>query len=266
MAQISLSEFSFGFAFLYERTQDEQGNLVSFPVLPNLRQEAGLGWDVKLPLVGRDVYYQFKLSEYMRRANAHERVNEPNLDGPYFRFSLHSQNYHQQHRLLRQLAMEGKEVFYVAPEVTKLDDFTTAFLNRGVQAVSRLIPLADCDDIDDGDDERHRVLYQEGLDGFVMMSSPRRGKAIFGRDLWNHLAQTKDTWAEIDLGFSQRLLHQVYSCAERTHPTTPIYVQEPQVAPSDARGGGILDDLVKVSRLLHRLGGIQIVIVGSPQQ
>lgn len=167
MGHIGLSEFSFGFAFLYERTQDEQANLVSFPVLPNLQQEAGLGWDARLPLVGKDVYYQFKLSEYMRRANAHERVNEPYLDGPYFRFSLHSHNFHQQHRLLRQLALNGKEVFYVAPEVTNLDDFTTAFQNHGVQAVSRLIPLGDCDDIGDDDDERHRVLYEEGSPEFV---------------------------------------------------------------------------------------------------
>ena len=118
----------------------------------------------------------------------------------------------------------------------------------------------------DDDEEQHRVLYQEGAAEFVMMSSPRRGKAVFGRDLWSQLARTKNSWMPIDRGFSQRILHEVYGCAERSAPTSPIYVKEPPEHLPGPQGDEVHDDLVTASRLLHRLGGIQLVIIGSLQQ
>jgi hypothetical protein len=40
---------------------------------------------------------------------------------------------------------------YVVPEFNTVDDFNAAFLARQITARSRLIPVLDCDDIDDGD-------------------------------------------------------------------------------------------------------------------
>jgi len=65
MAEIGISEFTFGYAFLFEQTQANWGGLKAAPVLPSLQQEEQEGWDARLPLNGTDSYYQFKLSDYL---------------------------------------------------------------------------------------------------------------------------------------------------------------------------------------------------------
>ena len=61
MATIGISEFTFGYAFLYEQTRKNWANLKAAPVLPSLQKEKDEGWDAHLPLQGVDFYYQFKL-------------------------------------------------------------------------------------------------------------------------------------------------------------------------------------------------------------
>jgi hypothetical protein len=88
MAPLGISEFTFGYAFLYEQTHANWGKLKAVPVLPSLQQEKAAGWDAHLPLVGTDYYYQFKLSEYPRRSNA-KYISDKTYSGPYYRLSLH---------------------------------------------------------------------------------------------------------------------------------------------------------------------------------
>src|SRR5262249_57938047 len=67
MGATGISEFTFGYAFLYEQTQRNWTNLKAVPILPSLQQEANLGWDAHLPTQAADFYYQFKLSDYLER-------------------------------------------------------------------------------------------------------------------------------------------------------------------------------------------------------
>src|SRR4051794_17890584 len=100
MAEIGLSEFTFGYAFLYEQTQANRNDLKAVPVLPSLRQEEKQGWDAKLPLYGTDFYYQFKLSDYLSRGNA-TYIRDRTYNSPYYRVWLHRRNNNQQHQRLR---------------------------------------------------------------------------------------------------------------------------------------------------------------------
>lgn len=70
MGITGISEFSFGFAFLFEQTNRNWANLTAAPILPSLQQEADTGWDARLPLNATDFYYQFKLSDYLWNGNA----------------------------------------------------------------------------------------------------------------------------------------------------------------------------------------------------
>ena len=70
MATIGISEFAFGYAFLYEQTRNNWGNLQAAPILPSLQKEKDEGWDARLPLTGTDFFYQFKLSDHLSRGNA----------------------------------------------------------------------------------------------------------------------------------------------------------------------------------------------------
>ena len=82
MIAVGISEFTFGYAFLYEQTVNNWDELKAAPILPSLYDESKGGWDAHLPLKGTDYYYQFKLTEYLFRRNAlyirrallHERI------------------------------------------------------------------------------------------------------------------------------------------------------------------------------------------------
>ena len=53
MVAIGISEFTFGFAFLYESTMANWNDLVAAPVLPSLQQEQNEGWDASSRCGGR---------------------------------------------------------------------------------------------------------------------------------------------------------------------------------------------------------------------
>ena len=82
MATIGISEFAFGYAFLYEQTRNNWGNLQAAPVLPSLQKEKDEGWDAHLPLTGIDFFYQFKLSDHLSRGNA-SYIADGTYNAPY---------------------------------------------------------------------------------------------------------------------------------------------------------------------------------------
>ena len=126
MVAIGISEFTFGYAFLFEQTQRNWANLKAAPILPSLYQDANLGWDAHLPLRGTDFYYQFKMSEYLFRGNA-SYLRDGTFNKPYYRFTFHSRDNYRQHRRLRELAASNANTYYVAPEFNDLPTFNAIF-------------------------------------------------------------------------------------------------------------------------------------------
>ena len=88
MASIGISEFTYGYAFLYEQTHANWGNLKAAPILPSLQQEPEQGWDAHLPTHATDFYYQFKLTDCLSRRNA-SFTADGTYGGPYYRIALH---------------------------------------------------------------------------------------------------------------------------------------------------------------------------------
>src|SRR5690606_37209162 len=154
MASTGISEFTFGYAFLYEQTQRHWANLKAVPVLPSLREEAELGWDARLPTSAVDYYYQFKLSDYLTRRNA-SFISDGTYSRPYYRISLHKRNRNRQHARLRRLCATHPNTYYVAPEFSTSTDFESAYFSSSITDHSRLIPLAHCDDLPDS--EQHHI-------------------------------------------------------------------------------------------------------------
>ena len=163
LASTGISEFTFGFAFLHEQVQHQDGNFRAMPVLPSLQDENELGWDAHLPLNGTDYYYQFKLSEYLSRRNA-KYIVDGTFSGPYYRIWLHRHDGNKQHRLLRTLSQQCPNTYYVAPELNTRSAFDTHFLTGQITEHSRLIPLTECRDINDA--LQHCICYQNGTDEF----------------------------------------------------------------------------------------------------
>ena len=87
---------------------------------------------MKLKKGGIPLFIQFKLSHYLKNANAKERKSG-HFSSPYYRMHLRPINHSKQHELLLDLERSGNEVYYSAPafhEPIELDD---AYLKKEVK-------------------------------------------------------------------------------------------------------------------------------------
>ena len=265
MAQIGISEFTFGYAFLYEQTQANWGNLKAAPVLPSLQQEEQEGWDARLPLSGVDFYYQFKLSDYLSRGNA-KYIRDETYNGPYYRIWLHQHNANQQHRRLRQHCVANPNTYYAAPQFNSIDEFNSRFLARQITADSRIIPLSQCDDVDDS--ERHCITFQPGDSAWIFHSEPtKREKSYTGRELGALYRQSSRQWQPIDVSFAERLLEKIREMAKLV-----IAEEEPERAElvrpllDEAQAGHDRRDLLlRTADILSATLGLTLVLVGTAE-
>lgn len=201
MGATGISEFTFGFAFLFEQTRRHWRGLRAAPVLPSLRREAAEGWDARLPARGIDYYYQFKLSDYLWARNS-KYIRDGIYPGPYYRIALHKKNSNEQHRRLRDKARSDRHTYYVAPEFTSLTTFSRSFLARDITEHSRLIPVVDCDDIHDGD--QHYITYEEGLPAWNQHSEPKsHSRSTSGKDIEQLYRRSRAEWIPITEDFAE---------------------------------------------------------------
>jgi hypothetical protein len=219
MAEIGISEFTFGYAFLFEQTQAQWANLRAAPILPSLQQEELQGWDARLPLNGIDFYYQFKLSDYLSRGNA-RYIRDGTYNGPYYRLWLHRRNNNQQHRRLRQHSIANANTYYAAPEFNSIEEFNARFLARQITANSRIIPLSMCDDIANG--EQHCITFQRANAGWIFHSEPtRHDKSYTGQELGALYRESFRQWRRIDVHFTEQLLEKTQEVARRPATAGP---------------------------------------------
>ena len=209
MADLGISEFTFGYAFISEQIRKRWGNVVSVPIFPSLIKERGLGYDVELPLKGKTCYYQFKTSELLKSANS-KFIRDGTYTGEYYRIKLHKMFNNNQHRMLWKLSQKEKNTYYVAPECSNLKVFNDAFLNGKVTDYSRLIPLKNCNNYADSDSNQHYITYQEGNPAFYQHSEVSEKKeSILGKnigDLYNDMVKDFKT---IDSQLSDEILSNV---------------------------------------------------------
>jgi len=263
MAEIGISEFTFGYAFLFEQTQANWGGLRAAPVLPSLQQEALEGWDARLPLNGTDFYYQFKLSDYLSRGNA-TYIRDGTYNQSYYRIWLHRHNNNQQHRRLRQHCLGNPNTYYAAPQFNSIEEFNARFLARQIMANCRIIPLTLCDDISDG--EQHCITFQSANPAWIFHSEPkRRDKSYTGEELGALYRESFRQWKRIDVHFTEQLLEKTREIArrviaeeepERAQLVRPL-LDEPQV------GRERRDLLLRTADILSATLGVTLVLVGS---
>jgi len=265
MAIVGISEFTFGFAFLYEQTHAHWGNMKAAPVLPSLIQEQQQGWDANLPLNGTDFYYQFKLSDHLSRSNA-KFIADGTYNGPYYRIALHRKNNNQQHQRLRDHVVENPQTYYVAPEFNALEHFNSSFLAHDITARSRLIALSDCEDV--ADESQHFITYQEGVLGHHFHSdAKRREKSYFGRDMEKLYDESRPDWKTVDRNFAENMFEKARASVLRsrereepqmTRPVLPIM----DVLPERLNRNELLS---RTSDVLSAFLGVTLVIVGTSE-
>ncbi|MFZ3170175.1 MAG: hypothetical protein WA130_21395 [Candidatus Methanoperedens sp.] len=260
MVEIGISEFTFGYAFLYEQTRRNWGSLMAAPVLPSLRQETEEGWDAQLPRRGCDFYYQFKLSDRLERGHA-KFIADGTYRRPYYRIKLHARNFNRQHRELWRHAQSNQDTYYVAPEFEAKDVFNQAFLSNTITEHSRLIPLNECENYPAYDSKQHYITYQENDPRFLQHSKPSwHEKSRSGKELERIYDESRQKWRPINMEFADRILDQT---REKLHiladegylPDVGRILEE---VPEDMAGKLLLS-----AKVLSVVFGVSMVIIGE---
>ncbi len=211
MAEVGMSEFQFGFGFLFEQTRREWANLRVAPILPSLQQEQNVGWDARLPLAATDYYYQFKLSDYLERTNA-KYIRERIYSSPYLRIALHRRNQNRQHQRLKTCAASNFHTYYVAPEFDTIESFNSAFMNQQLLNRSRLIPVRDCKYVDDS--EQHYITFQRGSTKWKFHSEEEdHENSIGGENLGAFYKHESEDAREVDDQFATALFYKAAETA-----------------------------------------------------
>lgn len=211
MVAIGISEFTYGFAFLHEQVNLNRGGLIAAPILPSLQVETEQGWDARIPRRGIDVYYQFKLSEYLSRGNA-KYIADGTYTAPYYRLAFLAKYNNKQHRRLMEHAQNHPETYYVAPEFHDLSNFNSFFLSSQISQNSRLIPLNNCANVSPNDGTQHYITFQSGSPSWIQHSDPKKCEISYsGSDISSHFMDRRNDFSTINvesLGYSFDILQK----------------------------------------------------------
>lgn len=264
MVSTGISEFTFGYGFLYEQTQANWKGLTAAPILPSLQKEKDEGWDARLPLKGIDFYYQFKLSDYLSNGNA-KYIMDGTYSSPYYRFSLHKRDYNRQHNNLVRLAKKHPNTFYVAPEFSGIEKFNRAFLGKQLLSNSRLIPLNKCKE--ERNASQHHITFQSSSRNWKVHSevssfeSSRRGdeiEAIY--------QESSNKWRAIDDSFAEELFLSVSSSISSSDVDSSIRIANAELLDIEQENRNRNGYLRRAADLLSINFGVALVIVGSAEE
>ena len=164
----NFSEFSYGYAVTEELVTAMKAAVVAAPVFPSLYEEGKKGgYDVKIPLMGKPVFLQFKLSEYLERTNAKEH-RDGVLTVPYYRMHLRPTRHSDQHNLLLDLEASGETVLYIAPEFHLPTELNIYYLNKSVLTNSAAFSPQGIGPLPD--DDAHYIVFKRGSSHAFMCS------------------------------------------------------------------------------------------------
>lgn len=263
MAKTGISEFTYGFAFLHEQANRNEGNLISAPILPSLIQEQEEGWDAKLPLIGGAYFYQFKLADYLSRTNARFHRGKPYYS-PYYCFSLHRNNRNQQHNRLKQLSLTEQNTFYVAPEFNGEKTFNKAYLNGEVSKRSRIIPLTECHFINDA--KQHYITYQTHNQVWAQHSKIKKSELSYKGDQLERIHErAHDRLRPIDFAFALDLYRNISSPLYNGFEMERIKLSEEELAflHLSYQNKTIKTVLQHTAKVLSIFYGATLVLVGT---
>ena len=123
---------------------------------------------------GLPLFLQFKVSDYMSRANARE-ARQRRFSLPFFRMKIRASRYSDQHRLLIELERTRQWVFYVASAFSNIAELNRHYQNRQIRSNSLWLRPEQIGVFND--DREHYVAFQLP-DNWMIRSNPIEGKGL----------------------------------------------------------------------------------------
>lgn len=200
------NELQFSNSINFEIQQTYFHHLIRPPIFPSPRQETS--YDVKFPFSGFSLFFQYKVSEYMVRANAREYNY---YSGSYFRFNLYQKNGFNQHNLLCGLSLSGENAYYCAPRFYQQDEWIEYYLNQQTTVNSVCIDPREIGIINDNNP--HRITYhpQNNWGGFHT-ENKKIDKVLSFEDVFTKL---KEKPHKIDIEYLEKLFLKVKEILEK---------------------------------------------------
>lgn len=261
MVSTGISEFTFGFGFLYEQAHANWKGLRAAPILPSLQKEKEEGWDAHLPIAGTDFYYQFKLSDYLSAGHA-KFMKDGTYRSAYYRISLHRRDFNRQHNQLVSHAKRNPNTYYVAPEFSGIETFNKAFLSRQLMNNSRLLPLNQCRPFRDGD--QHFITFQPGKPQWKVHSETQDFESSRqGSELEALYRQTSGQWREIDEGFAEEVFTKVSEQIRGVEFDPAVRAANAGLMDVEQESRNRNGFLRRAAELLSLNFGVTLVIVGT---
>jgi hypothetical protein len=268
------SESSFALAYLSEviSIARDQGMLAAAPVVPTLREERQVGHDAFLPLHGKPVFLQFKLSEVRLKPRGllfspqGAKPHSP-YDHHYLQFALRPEAGYAQHAALRQLANQGEHVSYIVPDCMTHAEYEGAVIAGRLIEWSREVQVHTMPDIAPSDKTRHKVSFQHAraLPGYAVPSLGWRfhsdgtetGPALRGADALEGMIKADDRVLSNEYAWN---MLQVYSREARLS----LRKAKPTPIPDDWKEGeGLRQELFQqLARSLAAQFGITMLLLG----
>ena len=172
---IGYSEFSFGYAFTDNFIRDSRSRPTSAPTFPSLRDEGKWGYDVRIELAGRAVFFQYKRPELLTRNSAREIRDYalPGLYPDFFRMPLMMGTISQQHNHL--IDLESKfpgRVFYATPAMGTINEFNRVYCRGKVHRQTVLFSPNEIGPLNAKD--KHHIAYRNRQPHGWLCSEPRK--------------------------------------------------------------------------------------------
>jgi len=157
------SEFTYAFAATHELTRLSPWWSRIAPIIPSLRAEGRIGYDVRFELPGSFLFIQFKLAQPRERLrlvgeernhNAHVTRLRSIAYAGFWQFWTDA----RQHRLLSRLANRYQTAYYFAPRFNTQSDLHTHFSKRHIVRSSIIVRANAFPGPRTDQQHRHRVI------------------------------------------------------------------------------------------------------------
>lgn len=152
------SELQFAFGLLNELVNNcwAPGRAWSLPIFPTQREEAALGYDVKMKGPIRTLYLQFKVPE---KVTSSRGKYWEEFEAPYYQFKIWPDARSHQHNILVDLANKDphNKVYYCSPGFHTGEEFERFFCHQQIAKKTIYVPCAKLEKISGKD--RHNICY-----------------------------------------------------------------------------------------------------------